>query len=438
MQSVRFTVAPMMKQTNNKPKDRKASLLLFAYLVATHILRLWAPLHLRRRRARGKEDPARWREKMGYPSVERPQGRLIWMHAVGLGEVLALRGLIEAFSRLDATLSFLVTSSSRASAEVFGANMPARTVHQFLPLDVPIYLERFLTHWSPELSIWVEQEIWPGAAVAAHRKGVPLAWVNARISAQGYHKRMRMAGLYKSLLSRFALVTAQDQASAERITAFCGRTVEVMPSLKVDAIPLSSNKTEFSHLTKVLNGRRVWVLASSHPGDEIEAIAAQAALRDRLLILVPRDPSRAAEIEAALHKENLPFVRRSLQQTPGAEHQVWLADTFGELGLWYRLAEAALIGGGFDQIGGHNPWEAAVLGVPILYGPDVQNFSEDYAELSRQNAALRVEKGMLAQALEERGLEDMAQNASRLVVQNRHKADVLTSRLLDLANGQGE
>ncbi len=150
---------------------------LRGYLLAARAVPLVAPALLRRRLARGKELPDRWREKLGEASRPRPDGRLVWLHAVGLGEVLALRGLIAAMAQLS-DVSFLVTSTTRGSAEVLAANLPPRSVHQFLPLDAPGYLDRFLDHWRPDLSIWSEQDLWPGAVVAADRRGIPLALVN--------------------------------------------------------------------------------------------------------------------------------------------------------------------------------------------------------------------------------------------------------------------
>ncbi|MDP4032174.1 MAG: glycosyltransferase N-terminal domain-containing protein, partial [Pseudorhodobacter sp.] len=194
-------------------------LALRAYLAVSPLIALAGPLVLRRRLARGKEDPARMAEKRGHASAERPGGRLICLHAVGLGEVLALRGLIGAMARHDADLHFLITSSARSSAQVIGANLPPRTQHQYLPLDAPSYLRRFLDHWQPDLSVWAEQELWPGAVVAAHARGIPLALVNARMTDAGFARRAKARGLYGDLLARFALITAQDSRSADHLSA---------------------------------------------------------------------------------------------------------------------------------------------------------------------------------------------------------------------------
>ncbi len=384
-------------------------LALRLYLLASHAIVPLAPAVLRGRLRRGKEDPARWREKLGEATQARPPGRVIWLHAVGLGEVLALRGLIEAMAAEAPDLSFLVTSSARSSAQVMAANLPARTQHQFLPLDSPHYLARFLDHWHPDLSVWAEQDIWPGAVVAAAARGIPLAMVNARMTAASHRKRARMAGLYRDVFARFALIDAQEPATAQRLRDLGGAQVQVSGSLKAAAPPLACDPVHLAAATAALAGRRVWLAASTHPGDEAAAIAAVRALADpaRLLILVPRDTRRAGEVAAALTTAGLRFAQRSRGEVPGASDAVWLADSYGELGLWYRLADTALIGGGFDRIGGHNPWEAAHLRAAILHGPDVANFATDYAALHAANAARQVTDD-LAQALSDPALPAMA------------------------------
>jgi 3-deoxy-D-manno-octulosonic-acid transferase len=183
--------------------------LLRAYLAASHAIPLIAPALLRRRLARGKEHPDRWREKLGQASQPRPHGPLVWLHAVGLGEVMALRGLIAGMADRSADTNFLVTSGTRASAELFAANLPPRTRHQFLPLDAPGYLSRFLDHWRPSLAIWAEQDLWPGAVVATRARGIPLALVNARMNDAAFARRRRWRSLYADLFARFSAITAR-------------------------------------------------------------------------------------------------------------------------------------------------------------------------------------------------------------------------------------
>jgi 3-deoxy-D-manno-octulosonic-acid transferase len=357
---------------------------LAAYLAATRALPLLAPMVLRRRLAKGREDPRRWREKLGEATVQRPEGRLVWLHAVGLGEVLALRGLIGAMADLDPDLWFLVTSSARSSAEVMAANLPPRTQHQFLPLDAPSYLSRFLATWRPDLSVWAEQDLWPGAVVAADRAGVPLALVNARMNAASHARRARARGLYRDLLARFLLIAAQDEGSARHLTDLGARGVQISPSLKAAAPPLQADPLRLAALQSALQGRDFWLLASSHPEDE--AVAFDLPAGAGLQVIVPRVPGRGAEIAAAAKAAGREV---SLASAGGPlARDVHIADAFGELGLWYRLAPVAVMGGTFGPVEGHNPWEAAALGCAVLHGPRVANLAADYQGMDQAGAAL--------------------------------------------------
>jgi len=405
---------------------------LTAYWLLSWLLLPWATPLLRRRLARGKEHPRRWREKLGQATFTRPEGLLVWCHAVGLGEVLALRGLIAELSRLRPDVQFLVTSTPSSSAKVLAANLPPRTQHQFLPLDAPPYLRRFFEHWRPALSIWAEQDLWPGAVAAAAGLGIPLAMVNARLSRSSHLRRNRLRCLYAPLLQRFALVSAQDTTSAACLHDLGAPAVRVDGSLKPFAPALKADLAELSRLQVQLAGRRIWVAASTHPADEAEAIAAQRQSPGWLLILVPRDPSRGDAIAAELAAAGLPAARRSRGELPGPVQTVWLADSYGELGLWFRLASVALVGGGFDRIGGHNPWEPVALGVAVLHGPDVANFSADYAMLDGAAAASCVSPGALAETLWSLDAAAQAKRATDLLAELQGRIRPLAHDLAEL------
>lgn len=380
---------------------------LAIYLATSRLVPLAAPRLLARRLAKGKELPDRWREKLGEPSLPRPDGTLIWLHAVGLGEALALRGLIGAMAG-QSDANFLVTSTTRGSAEVLASNLPPRTRHQFLPLDAPAYLARFLDHWRPDLSIWAEQDLWPGAVHAADARGIPLALVNARMNAEAYARRRRWAGLYADLFARFRLITAQDDATARHLQGLGAKGVSVSTSLKAAAPPLAADPQALARARETLVGQRPVLLASSHHEDEFVTLAAFRALRHRpLLVIAPRDPSRGAEIAARVVEHGMTASLRSAGQGPVAD--VWIVDTLGEMGLWYRLCPVTIIGGTFGPTEGHNPWEPAALGAAILHGPRTGNFADDFSALHQAAAARLVMPDSLAAAL----TEDHAEMAAR-------------------------
>ena len=409
---------------------RRPSLSVRAYLAASRAIPLVGPALIKRRLASGKELPDRWREKLGEASEPRPSGPLVWLHAVGLGETLALRGLISALAA-SSEASFLVTSSTRGSAEVIARNLPPRTQHQFLPLDAPGYLARFLDHWRPALSIWAEQDLWPGAVIAADARGIPLALVNARMNSDAFARRLRFRGLYADLFSRFSLIVAQDPDTARNLRDLGAGSLRVSISLKASSMPLSADPKTLAELRKTLADRRPVLLASSHPEDEAVLMAVLSAAPTRPLVLIaPRNPHRGQEIAARATEYGLTAKLRSAGHGPAGD--IWVVDTYGEMGLWYRLCPTTLIGGSFGPTEGHNPWEPAALGSAILHGPRVANFAPDFEALHGARAALRVQPEGIATAIAA-DHTDMAARAKTLSEAAREALAPLTTELLELA-----
>ena len=364
---------------------------LRGYLILRRVLQPVMRRVLAGRICKAKENAARAGERLGIATQVRPTGRVVWMHAVGLGEVLALRPLIVGMQQVAPDLNFVITSTARSSADVLGQNLPANTVHQFLPLDGPTYMAKFLDHWQPCLSIWSEQDIWPGAIHDCATRDIPLAYVNGRMDNKSTAKRARLAGLYKKVFGLFDLITVQDEQTAENLSSLGGRDVRVTGSLKPAAEPLSVDVGMLATLQVALEGRKIWVAASTHCEDEAVLIDAQRELVKRdpswLLILAPRAPARGDEIEGALVQAGLTCTRRSKGGQPDPSHSVWIVDSFGELGLWYRLAAAAFVGGSYGSLGGHNPWEAICLNLLVCHGPNVANFAKDYEVLDYSGAS---------------------------------------------------
>lgn len=392
-----------------------------------------------RRVARGKDDPARAQEKLGRPSLVRPEGPLVWVHAVGLGEVLALRPLLARMGETRPDVHFLVTSTARSSAQVFAQNLPPRVVHQFLPLDGPTFVAQFLDHWQPDVSIWSEQDLWPGTICDVARRDIPLAYINARLTEDGFEKRRRFRSGFAHLMRMFSFVAAQDARSVGFLEQLGAGDVQEMPSLKPAAPPLAAEPRALAVVQKALGTRRVWVAASSHEPDEAVAVAAQVRVLeadpDALLIVVPRAPERGAEVCAALKAAGLRYGQRSAGEAVDETHQVYVADTLGELGLWYRVAHLALVGGSFGETQGHNPWEAITLGCPVVSGPMTDNFVADYAQLQEAGLARCVEKGtrsgeLLAALVLQAGQGDTSQRAATLVAQARAAISPLATKLL--------
>lgn len=368
----------------------------FLVFLAGPILRF----SLMRRARKGREDKARMREKLGRASLKRPPAPLIWVHAASVGETISVLPLIgDILESRPAQTVLLTTGTVTAAATIakFQAAHPdlrARLRHQYAPLDRRNWVGRFLDHWQPDAAFWVESEIWPNMVLACEACRIPLIMVNGRLSPRSFQRWRRMKRTAQSLLGRFSLLMAQDNMTAERLQAL-GLDDIVMPgNLKLDAPPLPHEEAALADLQKCVNGRPVWLAASTHPGEEKQIADAHAIIANAypnvLTLIAPRHPNRGDALAAELRKAGLNLAQRSADEKLTAEKQIYLLDTLGELGLFYRLVDIALMGGTLIPHGGQNPIEAARLDCAILHGPHIENFQEMFDTLTARQATAAI------------------------------------------------
>ena len=339
-------------------------------------------------------DPSRWPERMGHDPDARPGGPVIWVHAVSIGEMTSALPLVDALldARPDATI--LMTTTTSSAGALAEARLPPGAVHRFAPLDLREAVRRFLDHWRPERAIFLESEIWPVQIMELKARGIPFALVSARLTDRSTERWRRYApGLARALFSEMSLVLAQDEETAGRARALGAPRVDVAGSLKAAARPLPLNGAARNALLRATSARPVWVAASTHPGEEEEVVAAHRTICRRnpatLLILAPRHPERAPAILDLL--DGLNVAQRSRGSLPCPETEIYLADTLGEMGLWYDRAPIVFLGGSLKPgIGGHNPLEPAAFGCAILTGPHTDNTRAEFDRLLAAGAAIRV------------------------------------------------
>jgi len=375
----------------------------------------YAERKLAERLARGKEHPERLDERRGNPSLARPDGQLIWFHAASVGEALALLELIRQLLDDRPDLHILVTTGTLTSAEVMSDRLPDRAMHQFVPLDAMVFVTRFLDHWRPHVAVWTESELWPVLITETHARNIPMVLLNARMSKASHDKWRFLKGMAKSLLDRFDQALVQDDLTEIylRRLGMSPEKMEVTGTLKEGAAALPVNDAELNAIRSELGGRPVWLAASTHPGEEKLVLEAhKAALRTNprlILILAPRHADRGDELADLLQGDGWRFNRRSPGEGPEDDAQVYLADTMGELGLWYRIAPVSFVGGSLEPIGGHNPFEPAALGSAILHGPYVTNFVDIYQRLTDARGARLVSSpASLAEAVDQLLAPDQA------------------------------
>jgi len=383
------------------PGGWRAALPLAAWRGATSLGAPLLPLWLAHRARQGKEAPARLAERRGEGAA-RPPGPLLWLHGASVGESQSALPLLEALAEARPDLHFLLTTGTLNAARLLDARLPAalrpKAQHRFVPLDVPAHVARFLDGWRPDAAVLIESEIWPNLIQAAAARGVPMALVNARVSAGSARGWGRVPAVARRLFGTFALVIAQTEADAARLRALGAAGAQPWGNLKFAARPLPAPGPALAALRAAIGSRPVLLAASTHPGEEIQVAAAHERLRavlpDVLTILAPRHPERgpalARELAQGAALDPAALALRSAGNLPRPETALYLADTLGELGLLYRLAGAALIGGSLVPHGGQNPLEAARLGCPVLLGPHTENFTAIADRMIAEGAALRV------------------------------------------------
>ncbi len=384
------------------------SIALAVYLAATAMAGGLVRRKIYQRAKDGKEDPQRIDERFGKASLERQPGKLIWFHAASVGESLSVQGLISEILNEDPDQCVLITTGTKAAAAILGSRLPKRVAHQYVPVDTPKAVNSFLDHWKPDVAVWTESEFWPRLMVETHKRNIPMLLVNGRITVETRNRWRKLRGMARAMLSRFDLLMVQNDAMEghfKAIGAPADRLV-VTGSLKESAIPLPFDPVARKDVVSQIGRRVVWLAASTHRGEEVKALEAHKSVLRRspeaLLILAPRHPDRSEEVAQLIADSGLSVSQRSLKQRIDASTAVYLADTIGEMGLWYRIAPVSFVGGSLEPIGGHNPFEPAALGSAIIHGPHVENFDDIYARLKSGNAALEVEdEATLADAVYE-------------------------------------
>lgn len=410
-------------------------------VVATLLAPLLGP-HLRARARRGKEIAARLPERRGIDQAPRPDGPLVWMHAASVGETMSVLPVI---ARLAPATRVLVTTGTVASADLLAQRLPgmgieSRVCHRFAPLDVPAWVGRFLDHWRPDAAVFVESELWPNLLRACRTRAVPAMLVNGRMSEGSFRAWRRVPGFARDLLGTFDRIWARGAEDAERFHALGVTQAVDAGDLKFAAPPLPADPEDLSRLRDCLGRRPVWLAASTHPGEEaaIAAVHHQLAARfpDLVTIIAPRHPDRGADIAREI---GAPRRSQGALPAPG----LWLADTLGEMGLWYRLARVVFVGRSlFPPGGGQNPLEPARLGCAIAAGPHTGNFAEHTALLESGDAMRRVaDPAALARFVaamldDDPAAQAMGARASGLAARHADLPDRVAAAVLDLAAGR--
>jgi 3-deoxy-D-manno-octulosonic-acid transferase len=381
-------------------------MLLSLYLFLTGWFAPLANRKLLSRLKQGKEDANRLDERRGIPSVNRPDGELIWFHAASVGESLSLLEVIDSLLEERPLTNILITTGTKTSADLISARISTRIIHQYIPIDVKPFVKTFLNHWKPNIAIFTESELWPCLIATTYSLKSPLILLNAKMSKKSFSRWKWIKSLISGLLRCFDTILAQDIQTANYLSKLSNSNTNIIVtgSLKENAKPLTHDEQSRITFTKKIGVRPIWLAASTH--EKEEKIVAQAHAiarrfsRRLLLIIAPRHPSRGPQICEELRTLGWNVSLRSSGDEIDGLTEIYIADTLGEMGLWYRISPISFLGGSLVPIGGHNPYEPAALGSAIIHGPHITKTIEAYSAFQTSKASLEIQNSeQLSQAI---------------------------------------
>lgn len=415
-------------------------MMLGLYRVLTTLGAPVIQVYLGRRLKAGKEDPHRFNERLGRAALARPDGPLIWLHGASVGEAMSLLTLIDRLKTAVPEANILVTTGTVTSARMLADRLPKGAVHQYVPVDRVAYVRRFLDHWRPDLTLWAESEFWPNLLVETAARGNPLILVNGRISPNSFKGWSRVPKFIARLLGGFALCLGQTDGDADRLRMLGATGARSIGNLKFAADPLPADARHLAAMRAATAGRPLWLAASTWSGEEEIAWQVHRNLsagRPGLLsIIVPRHPGRGAAVAAALADQGARVKRRAAGEMPDAGTDIYIADTMGELGLFFSLAPVVFMGKSLTAEGGQNLLEPARLGCAVLHGPRMTNFADMSTRMAAAGASLLVADGRALGTAVGRLLDEPAEAealAERAAAFARAEAGIIDRLMAELA-----
>ena len=345
----------------------------------------------------GKESYKRINERFGYPLIKRPKKNLIWINAVSLGELRSTIPLIKILLKQNYyILVTTVTTTSASHVKTIIKKIDSKNIiHQFSPIDHPLSNKIFLNHWNPCCLILIESEIWPNLINISYKKGIPLVLLQGRITERSYKRWLYVKSLSVLIFNKFCLIISQDIINGQRFEKLGATNVKKGINLK-NAVPAPfMDKIKEKSLISNINNRKVLLFASIHNNIENEAaitahIKVKKYAKNLLTIIVPRHPEMADQILSLSKKYDLNTKIRSYDQHINNSTDIYIADTIGELGSFFKIADICFMGGTLSNKGGHNLIEPAIEKCAIIYGPDVSNHQDISDILIKNNAAIQI------------------------------------------------
>ena len=353
--------------------------------------------YIEKRKKMGKEDVKRFNERVGRPTKPRPAGRLIWLHGASVGESISMLPLINRLLEIYPDAHVMVTTGTTTSAEVMAKRLPERAFHQYLPIDNPVFAARFIRHWQPTIALWFESEFWPGMLSTIKRRNIPLILINGRISNKSFKRWQQFDFVIKEILDCFTACLGQSEEDAYRLRALGAKDAMCLGNLKYAGLPIPVDEEKKKEIQDEIGERPVWLVSSTHSDEEAKIgryLKELSAKHEGLLtIIAPRHPTRGVEIRDILQdKYQLKTALRSANEKIQPETEVYIADTIGEMGIWYELCPIVFIGGSLIPHGGQNFMEPSRCRDAVIVGPHMHNFTDAMNRAKRADGIIQVDE----------------------------------------------
>ena len=353
--------------------------------------------YIEKRKKMGKEDVKRFNERVGRPTKPRPAGRLIWLHGASVGESISMLPLINRLLEIYPDAHVMVTTGTTTSAEVMAKRLPERAFHQYLPIDNPVFAARFIRHWQPTIALWFESEFWPGMLSTIKRRNIPLILINGRISNKSFKRWQQFDFVIKEILDCFTACLGQSEEDAYRLRALGAKDAMCLGNLKYAGLPIPVDEEKKKEIQDEIGERPVWLVSSTHSDEEAKIgryLKELSAKHEGLLtIIAPRHPTRGGEIRDILQdKYQLKTALRSANEKIQPETEVYIADTIGEMGIWYELCPIVFIGGSLIPHGGQNFMEPSRCRDAVIVGPHMHNFTDAMNRAKRADGIIQVDE----------------------------------------------
>ena len=367
--------------------------MFYIYKILINIIFFFSPFIIIYRIIKGKENLKRLKEKFGFFTKKRNEGRLIWFHGASVGEIQSVIPLIEKFEKNKSINQILITSNTVSSSSIIEKLKLKKTIHQFFPIDIDFISKKFLSYWKPSRVFFIDSEIWPITINNLFEKKIPITLLNGRITKKTYKRWLFFSDFAKAIFNKFELCLTSNNESKKYLIRLGAKKVKFIGNLKYSQSE-NENSNLNKSLVKYINSRNTWCASSTHHDEEITCGLAHIKLKKKyknlLTIIIPRHVSRAGEIESKLNELNLKVHLDHPKKKVNSNTDIYLVNSYGKTKLFYKICKNIFLGGSLIVHGGQNPLEAARYGCNILHGPHISNFNEIYKFLNKKKLSKKV------------------------------------------------